>query len=96
VDLQISKEAAQWYITELELNEDSYLRFFVRYGFGGHIPGFSIGVRKDTPTDIFSSVQVEGITFFIESKDAWYFDNNDLRVSFNSKMQEPVFEYVEK
>ncbi|GAB3796814.1 HesB/YadR/YfhF family protein [Virgibacillus kimchii] len=96
MNLDVSQEAAQWYISELELSEASYLRFFVRYGFGGHIPGFSLGVKQDTPTDIFASASLEGVTFFIENKDAWYFEDNDLHVSFNSKMQEPEFEYVEK
>lgn len=96
IKLQISTEAAQWYKSELELGKDAYLRFFVRYGFGGHIPGFSLGVKKDTPMDIFASANLEGITFFIENKDAWYFENNDLHVSYNSEMQEPQFEYKEK
>src|SRR5690625_3147494 len=96
MDLQISKEAAQWYISELELDENAYLRFFVRYGFGGYIPGFSLGVKKDTPTDIFASSTLEGVTFFIENKDAWYFENNNLHVSYNNEIQEPQFEYIEK
>jgi uncharacterized protein YneR len=96
MNLQMSKKAAQWYKNELELSDDAYLRFFVRYGFGGHIPGFSLGVKQDTPMDIFASRDLEGITFFIENKDAWYFENNDLHVSFNDKMHEPEFEYVQK
>ncbi|MFA1820801.1 HesB/YadR/YfhF family protein [Virgibacillus oceani] len=96
MNLQMAKEAAQWYKNELELSEGAYLRFFVRYGFGGHIPGFSIGVQQVVPTDIFSSADLEGITFFIENKDAWYFDGYDLHVTFNDKMQEAKFEYVPK
>jgi uncharacterized protein YneR len=96
MNLQIDKEAAQWYKDELELSEDTYLRFFVRYGFGGHIPGFSLGVKKDAPTEKFASADLEGISFYIENKDAWYFEGYDLHVSFNEKIQEPAFEYIQK
>jgi len=94
MNLEITREAAKWYKNELELNEDTDLRFFVRYGFGGHIPGFSLGINKDTPTDIFASSDLEGLTFFIENKDAWYFEGYDLHVSFNENIQEPKFEYI--
>lgn len=96
MDLQMSKKAAQWYKNELDLKEYTSLRFYVRYGFGGHIPGFSLGVKKESPEDVFASTDSEGITFFVANKDAWYFEGFDLHVSLNDTMQEPEFEYVQK
>lgn len=93
LNLQITKEAAKWYKKEFEIDHRSQLRFYVRYGFGGVIPGFSLGVSYDTPKDVHSSCHAEGITFFIESKDAWYFDGKDLKIELDEQSQEPEFIY---
>lgn len=91
MNLSISHEAAKWYKEEFETDEGTHLRFYVRYGFGGQVPGFSVAVSRDTPDDIYASASVEGITFFIENKDAWYFDGQDLTIQLND--QEPEFIY---
>ncbi|SFA75460.1 Uncharacterized protein YneR [Lentibacillus halodurans] len=93
MNLRITNKAAKWYKEEFEADDQSCLRFFVRYGFGGQIPGFTLAVAQDTPVDIYASNSVEGITFFIESKDAWYFDGKDLTIQLNERKQEPVFIY---
>jgi len=93
LNLRITQEAANWYREEFDMDDQSYLRFFVRYGFGGQIPGFSLAVSHDVPDDIYVSSSVEGITFFIESKDAWYFDGKDLTVQLDKQHNEPAFIY---
>lgn len=93
--LQVSKEVAKWYKDELDLENNSMIRFYVRYGgVGGNLPGFSLGVAKQEPENIHTSINVEDITFFIESKDAWYFEDQDLKVQMNNKLSEPVFKYT--
>ncbi|QKY69121.1 HesB/YadR/YfhF family protein [Lentibacillus sp. CBA3610] len=93
MNLSITNEAAKWYKEEFDLDDQSYLRFFVRYGFGGQIPGFSLGVSNDTPDDIYASKVKAGITFFVENKDAWYFDGKDLTIQLDDNKQEPAFIY---
>ncbi|MGP4107091.1 HesB/YadR/YfhF family protein [Virgibacillus sp. L01] len=93
MNLQITKEAAKWYKKEFEIEHQTQLRFYVRYGFGGVIPGFSLGVSYDTPKDMHASCNAEGITFFIESKDAWYFDDQNLKIELDEQSQESDFIY---
>ncbi|HLR73912.1 MAG TPA: hypothetical protein VK077_01490 [Virgibacillus sp.] len=95
MNIQVTSEAAKWYISELDLQPSSYLRFFPRYGgVGGLIPGFSIGISFDKPVHLHASTQVEGITFFIEQNDAWYFDEkNELKIALNKTLNEPEFIY---
>lgn len=93
MNLTVTEEIAKWYKEELSIQSPAFIRFFPRYGFGGHIPGFSIGINHDTPEDIHVSTKVENITFYIESEDAWYFDGIHLNVAFNEKMQEPQYSY---
>ncbi|WP_100010862.1 HesB/YadR/YfhF family protein [Lentibacillus sediminis] len=95
MNIQISKEAAKWYRKELDITGDTHVRFYVRYGgFGGNIPGFSLGVGRRAPEEIHTSTTVEGVTFFIEQNDAWYFEGKDLKINLNHKLDEPDLKYV--
>lgn len=92
--LHITQDAANWYMDELELNTPTQIRLFPRYGgVGGIIPGFSIGINDDLPEVIYASSTVSDIQFFIEEKDAWYFDGHHLTIQFNEELHEPEFIY---
>lgn len=94
MELTITEDAAQWYIDELDIDDDSYLRFYVRYGgVGGLVPGFSIGVNLNSPQHIHTSTVVKGITFYIEESDAWYFEGKNLHISIDERSLEPKFSY---
>ncbi|EIJ77989.1 hypothetical protein PB1_10484 [Bacillus methanolicus PB1] len=92
--IQISDKAAAWYKDEMLLKEGDFVRFFARYGGCSTVQqGFSLGVSNEEPNDIGAETKKEGITFYIEEKDLWYFDENDLLVDFNYKLGEPEFHY---
>jgi uncharacterized protein YneR len=93
--LTIEDMAAMWYKDELNLVQGDFVRFFVRYGGSGTFqPGLSLGVVKDSPQEVGMKTESVGITFFVEEKDLWYFDDHDLHVQFNEKYAEPEFEYI--
>ncbi|MDE3838736.1 hypothetical protein C0966_04995 [Bacillus methanolicus] len=92
--IQISDEAAAWYKDEMLLKEGDFVRFFTRYGGCSTVQqGFSLGVSNEEPNDIGAETKKDGITFYIEEKDLWYFDENDLLIEFNPKIGEPEFHY---
>jgi uncharacterized protein YneR len=94
MNFSISNKAADWYKNELDLNTGDKIRFYVRYG--GHSPiqkGFSLGISPDSPSNTSIKVEEAGITFFIENDDLWFFDNHDLEIDLNEKMNEPEFIY---
>lgn len=79
MNMKVTKGALDWYKEELDLETGDHVRFFVRYGGCSNVQkGFSLGILKDRPMNIGTSTEVEGITFFIEESDLWYFDNHDL------------------
>ncbi|MFS0751707.1 HesB/YadR/YfhF family protein [Oceanobacillus sp. 1P07AA] len=94
--INVTEEAANWYKEELNLTDKSSLRFFVRYGgVGGRIAGFSLGVKLESPINAHASTTVDDIQFFVEESDAWYFEDSNLSVSFDTKNGEPKIEYPE-
>lgn len=83
MNMKVTKGALDWYKEELDLETGDHVRFFVRYGGCSNVQkGFSLGILKDLPMNIGISTEVEGITFFIEESDLWYFDNHDLSVTY--------------
>jgi uncharacterized protein YneR len=94
MNIQISSEAATWYKQELNLKNGDFVRFYVRYGgFSPVQKGFSLGISSDEPNDIGAKTTVDGITFYVEEKDIWYFDEHDLIIDLHKKYEEPVLEY---
>jgi uncharacterized protein YneR len=92
--IEISSEAAAWYKKELNLKTGDFVRFYVRYGgFSTVQKGFSLGISSDEPNDIGAKITEDGITFYIEEKDIWYFDEHDLIVTYHTKYEEPVLDY---
>lgn len=90
MEIIVTEDVAKWYKNELDISQ-GHIRFFPRYGFGGHIPGFSIGINQDSPNELHESTELEGITFYVEEKDAWYFEDVDLTVNINKKLNEPTY-----
>lgn len=90
----ISEEAAEWYKKELDLTESTYVRFYVRYGgVGGNVPGFSIGLSLEQPTEVHTETTVGDLTFYVEETDAWYFEDKNLVITLDEKLNEPQYTY---
>ncbi|MFD2925671.1 HesB/YadR/YfhF family protein [Halobacillus naozhouensis] len=94
MNLVVTEDAAKWYEDELEINEETSIRFYVRYGgVGGLQPGFSLAIREDDMKDPIATAKVNHIEYFIEKDDEWYFDQHSLKVSLDEKWDEPKFSY---
>ncbi len=90
--IRISDEAAAWYKEEMYLTQGDCIRFFARYGgVSTYHQGFSLGLSNEKPVDIGVKIEKNGIIYFIEDKDLWYFDNHDFYVDFNTNINEPEF-----
>ncbi len=78
----------------MELSDGDYIRFYVRYGGSSPLhEGFSLGLSKEEPLDLSVKKADDGVTYFIDEKDVWYFDGHDLYVEFNEELDEPRYEY---
>lgn len=94
MNLEITDQAIEWYKNEYEIKEDTMLRLFVRYGgVGGLIPGFSLGISLESPDEIHIKKTAGNLTFYIEEKDTWYFEDKNLYIGFNEDLHEPEFIY---
>lgn len=95
--LVVTNHAIQWLLQEVGLNKGDTVRFNARYGGSSPVQlGFSLGFLKDTPSRVVASYEKEGILFFIEETDLWYFDRHDLHVDYDEKLDEIHYMYVKE
>lgn len=97
MNIHVTSDAAVWYKNELGLSSRDYVRFFARYGGSSTIQtGFSLGISTETPVDVGALTETEGITFYIEEEDLWYFDGHNLRIEWSQVANEPVLQFIKK
>lgn len=93
--IEISQQALKWFKDELEVKKGDYVRFFAKiYGNSPIQPGYALGFSKDDPIDIAVRTDLDGIVFFVEETDLWYFDGHDLHIEYNEKIDEIEFNYI--
>jgi uncharacterized protein YneR len=91
--ISIDEKALSWFTNEFEFGKPFSIRMFPQYaGFGEKHKGYTLGFSAETPTNAIYKQVVNGITFYFEENDEWFFndtdtfftiDNNDeLQISF--------------
>lgn len=92
MQITITKPAIKWFQKEIGLKEGDSIRFYARYGgFGGVHKGFSLAMEKMDPVNPGAETVENGIRFFVEESDIWYFDGKDLRIKYSRKFDEIEF-----
>ena len=97
MNITISDVAINWFKDEMGLTKGDYLKFYAKiYGSSPVQESYSLGFSKEDPIDIIASTEVDGITFFVEATDLWYFNGHDLHVDYNEKKDELEFTYTKE
>lgn len=90
----ITDEAFKWFKDEMEVATGDYIRFYARYG--GSSPfheGFSLGMNREVAHEIGVEEVRDGIHFYIEQADLWFFNDHNLIVSVDEKLDELQYTY---
>lgn len=90
----VKDRALQWFREEMEVNSGDTIRFYARYG--GSSPfheGFSLGMNREQPHEVGVQNEIDGIIFYIERADLWFFNSHNLVVSVNETFDELKYEY---
>lgn len=92
--LTVSEKAHKWYIDELGLEKGDGVRFFGKvYGSTEVHDNFSVAINFGLPNDPLVTEEMDGITYFIEKNDVWFFDGYDFQVDFDEKLEEPSYHF---
>ncbi|MUV06985.1 hypothetical protein GOP80_07325 [Planococcaceae bacterium Storch 2/2-2] len=93
--IQLSEDALQWFQEEMDVAPGEYVQFFARYGGSSALhEGFSLGVQKQQePDEVAAETVHDGVTYYVEARDEWYFQDHDLIVTVNDDLEELHFSY---
>ena len=72
-------------------------RFFGKvYGKTEVHDGFSIGMSVEQPERPIKEETIDGMLFFIEEADDWFFKGYDLVVDYDASLNEPTYHFKEQ
>ena len=94
MNIVLTDEALQWFKQEMEVESGDTIRFYARYG--GSSPfheGFSIGMTREEPIEIGVKTVIDDVTYYIDEKDLWFFNDHNLYVDVDATYDELKYEY---
>jgi len=96
--IHISDQALEWFKRDVRLVSGDKVRFYTKiYGTSPIREGYALGFTVDTDaTSAAYEVVRDGITFFINESDMWFFDEYELSVVYDEKLDEVTYEYIAK
>lgn len=92
----IEHNAFKWFEKEFDTPKPFFIRLYPQYaGFGDKNKGYSLAFALETPALAIQQQEIDGITFFVESNDSWFFDETDVDIKFSEMNQEIFVSYRE-
>ncbi|GEL06772.1 HesB/YadR/YfhF family protein [Salisediminibacterium halotolerans] len=89
MNMTVTERAGKWFEEEMGVHKGDAVQFFVRYGGDANFQsGFSLAVALKKPDEPALMTELNGITFYVEQKDSWYFDNTDFTVDYDDDIGE--------
>ncbi|WP_066316627.1 HesB/YadR/YfhF family protein [Bacillus sp. FJAT-29814] len=94
--ITIDEKAVNWFEKEFEFNNPFSIRMYPQYaGFGEKHKGYSLAFSIETPANAAFTKQVDGIAFYIEENDMWFFENTETYLSVDQLLNELQVTYKE-
>lgn len=86
--ISIDEKAFSWFTNEFELKKPFSIRLFPQYaGFGQKHKGYSLAFSAESPTNAEFSKEIDGITFYVEGNDLWFFDDAETCISLDDNKE---------
>lgn len=92
--IHLSEQAIQWFEEEMDVSSGDYIKFYARYGGSSKLhEGFSMGLTKEDPDELAFENVINGVHYYVEERDIWFFDGHDLYIDMDSSTDELSFDY---
>lgn len=86
MSFEVSKEAAKWYENEMDLEQGDYIQYYVQL-YGGiptSHPNYSLGMSIGKEGTIDVKEEVEGLTFYFNTDNAWFLNQFNMKVALEN------------
>jgi uncharacterized protein YneR len=95
--ISIDEKAGLWFSNEFEINKPYSIRMFPQYaGFGEKHKGYSLAFSAEYPANAGITKEINGITFFVEDNDVWFFEDTETYLSVDDLLDELQVTYKEE
>lgn len=95
--INVSERAHEWFVEEMGLEKGDAVRFSGKiYGATEVHDNFSIAISISHPNDPLAIDEVDGISYFVEESDDWFFNGYDLEVDYNEKLHEADYHFIKQ
>ncbi|MGX7196669.1 HesB/YadR/YfhF family protein [Enterococcus olivae] len=92
----VTAKALDWFKQEVKIQPEMGIRFFGKiYGNTQVHDGFSVGMSVDRPENPLFKEEIDGILFFAEESDDWFFKGLEMVVDYDEKLNEPKYLFSE-
>lgn len=97
MNISVTNKAVKWFEKELLLEKGNAVRFFGKtYGKTEVHDGFSVGMIVEQPDgSVLGYTEINGVTYFTNEHDHWFFSGYDLEIDYDDKKDEPVYHFHE-
>lgn len=97
MEIEVSEKAQEWFKEEMGIPEGKGIRFLGKvYGNSQIHEGFSIAIEVDAPSEPIAMKEINGVAYFVEAADDWFFHGYDLEVGFDENQKEPEYIFHEQ
>jgi uncharacterized protein YneR len=94
--ITIDQNAYKWFEAEFQTQKPFFIRLYPQYaGFGQKNKGYSLAFSLENPTIAAAKQVINGITFYVESNDTWFFDGTDVDIKYCDNNHEVFASYTE-
>ncbi len=94
--IKIDQEAFKWFEREFNTPKPFHIRLYPQYaGFGDKNKGYSLAFSLEAPAIAAEQHEIDGITFYVESNDTWFFHETDVEIQYSDAAGEIFTNYKE-
>lgn len=97
MNITVTPQAQAWFKEEVGILPGYGIQFKAKvYGSSPISHGFSLYLEPALPSkEIGAEFKADnGIYFFVDQEDVWFFDGHDLSVEFDETLKEPKYIYL--
>jgi uncharacterized protein YneR len=94
--LSLDEKAFSWFSDEFEIKAPLSIRLYPQYaGFGQKHKGYTLAFSAEVPTDVSFLKEMNGVIFYVEESDRWFFENTKTILSYDEGIREISIKYEE-
>lgn len=93
--ITVSENAHKWFINEVGVEKGQAVRFYGKvYGSTEVHDNFSVAMQVTQPSnDPLAKVSIDGITYFTEKSDDWFFNGYDFEIEYVEEIDEIKYHF---